>query len=947
MGLPNRRVLGAAMAAMVFGSLGMAASAGAAEMKRSAFTRGAAGLTALSDASRTGPAGLSQLPGVSATTFSTGQHGINVDHLPTAKENIQLVGKLELETPAEYRYNPSTGAPDPTQPGLVDGQIADVSVYKNAAYLASWSEPSCKRGGFFSVDISDPANPKQLAFVPALEDTYHGEGTHTITLDTAAFKGDVLAVNNEPCGAAGVGGFDLYDVSDPANPKILVQGAGDQSPDDTSTNQDPNAVPNSAHSIFIWQDGAKAYAVIVDNTELHDVDIFDITDPKAPVFIGDHDLFEIADAQNVDIGDTGANGQQGFLHDMVVKHINGAPIMLASYWDAGYIKLNVSDPANPVIVGDTDFGEEDPLVNIPGTDEPWSLPEGNGHQGEFSHDNKYILAADEDFNQYRPLGRIEADDGTWQFTSWGNPSSGPSVTPSTPLEGTVVYIGQACSAAGIPPATATATIAVAERGGTLASGEACGFQNKAEFADSAGYEGLVVMNNATNSAPQCDNGVINMTFTNYTRDLVTVMVTRQVGMLMLGALDDNYFCNPGGTMTPAPPVGTVGNPISLSGAFDGWGYTHLYDNSGADPVAVDHFAIEEAVDPRFAVGFGDLSVHEFATDPTENLAYTAYYAGGLRVLSFGPQGLEEVGKFIDKGGNNFWGVETYTQNNQRLIAASDRDHGLYLFKYTGPGAAAAPTCSNIAVASTASFTLACDDANKNPLTYSIVAQPANGSLSVSGDTVKYTPNPGFSGTDSFTYVASDGAAASAPATATVTVPAPAPAPGPGTPTGPKPGACANDVLGTAARDLMAGTAAGERLVGGRGNDVIDGNAGADCLLGEAGNDLLSGGAGDDDLSGSAGNDALDGDAGKDDLSGGNGNDTLDGGSGNDTLSGGAGTDKIAGGAGTDSVKGGAGNDTISVRGGGRDRVDCGAGRDTVTADKNDRVGKNCEVVRRK
>ncbi|MDA0183943.1 Ig-like domain-containing protein [Solirubrobacter phytolaccae] len=928
-------------------------------MKRpSVFQRGATGAASLSDGITTGPAGSFQAAGVRTATFSTtGQHGVNVDHLPTAKEHVELLGKLELETPAEYRYNPSTGAPDPTQPGLVAGQIADVSVYKNAAYLASWSEPSCKRGGFFSVDITDPAKPKQLAFVPALEDTYHGEGTHTITLDTASFKGDVLAVNNESCGPVGEGGFDLYDVSDPANPKTLVQAAGDRTPDDdTASGEDPSVAANSAHSIFIWQDGAKAYAVIVDNTEAHDVDIFDITDPRNPVFVADLDLFEVAEAQDVDIADTGANGQLGFLHDMTVKHINGVPVMLASYWDAGYIKLNVADPANPVILGDTDFGEEDPLVDIPGTDEPWSLPEGNGHQGEFSHDNKYILAADEDFDQYRAIGLIDEEEfGLLQFTAWGNPSQGPAVTPSTPLEGTVVYIGQACNPATIPAATGTATIAVAERGGTLPDGvTACGFQNKAENADTAGYDGLVIMNNATNAAPQCDNGVINMSFAGYTRDLISVMVTREVGMLMLGAYDpDTYFCNPGGTMTPAPAIGTVGNPISLSGAFDGWGYTHLYDNSGADPVAVDHFAIEEALDERFAVGFGDLSVHEFATDPTENLAYTSYYAGGLRVLGFGPGGLEEVGKFIDKGGNNFWGVETYTQNNQRLIAASDRDHGLYLLKYTGKGAAAAPTCFNVGVNgaqnAASSFDLSCTDANSNPLTYSIVSQPANGTLTVEGKTVRYTPNAGFTGTDSFTYTANDGAASSAPASASVAVAVPVPAPGPGpTPQpGPKAGACANDIFGTVARDLMAGTGVGERLIGGRGNDVIDGNGGADCLLGEAGNDQLSGGLGDDDLTGAAGNDTLEGDAGKDELSGGAGTDLLDGGSGNDSLSGGDGADKIVAGAGTDSVKGGAGNDTISVRGGGRDTVDCGAGRDTVTADKTDRVNRNCEVVRRK
>ena len=197
------------------------------------------------------------------------------------------------------------------------GQIADVSIYKNAAYLASWAEPSCKRGGFFSVDITDPENPEQLAFVPALPGTYHGEGTHTITLNTPAFQGDVLAVNNEPCDAAdGVGGFDLYDVSDPADPKPLVQGFGDRSPDHAPdepkapTTQDPTQMPNSAHSIFIWQDGQEAFAVIVDNTEFSDVDIFDITDPENPEFITDLDLFELALEQGVDVGRRSGRSQR-------------------------------------------------------------------------------------------------------------------------------------------------------------------------------------------------------------------------------------------------------------------------------------------------------------------------------------------------------------------------------------------------------------------------------------------------------------------------------------------------------------------------------------------------------------------------------------------------------------------------------------------------------------
>jgi hypothetical protein len=140
---------------------------------------------------------------------SGAQHGGLENHLPPARENMEVVGKLELSAPFG---------------NVLPGQIADVSVHKDSAYLMSWSslenpgDAACRRGGFFSVDISNPAAPVQKAFVPALPETYHGEGAHAVALSTPAFSGDLLAVNNEPCGENGVGGFDLYDVSDPPSP---------------------------------------------------------------------------------------------------------------------------------------------------------------------------------------------------------------------------------------------------------------------------------------------------------------------------------------------------------------------------------------------------------------------------------------------------------------------------------------------------------------------------------------------------------------------------------------------------------------------------------------------------------------------------------------------------------------------------------------------------------
>lgn len=869
---------------------------------------------------------------------------------------------------------------------LMPGQIADVTVHKNTAYVNSWSESTCRRGGFWSVDISDPANPKQLAFVPARSGQYHGEGAHAVTLNIpGGFQGDLLAVNNEPCSGTR-GGFDLYDVTNPASPVTLVQSFGDRSPDHAPNEAfaplGGTQTPNAAHSIFVWQDGDRAYAVTTDNTELADVDIFDITEPTAPEHIADVDLVELGIDQGIDVVGNSGNAEWIYNHDMVVKRINGVQTMLVSYWDAGYIKLDVSDPANPKIIGDSDFGTEDPVMERASTNAPWAPPEGNAHQAEFSHDNRFILAADEDFDTHRFLGHVElAGGGTYTFNAAGisrDETTGEPVGPQIkdrPIVGDTRFIGRGCDSATIPAADAAVKIAVVNVPASLSG--TCFLDVSIANAEAKGYTSVIFY--APPSGPFGCNTIANVLFDAYPSDDVgMIWVTREVGLRILGV------ANPQTCATADPPIGTEGNSVNISAEFDGWGYTHLFRNDGATLTPIDAYAIPEAMDPAFAEGFGDLTVHEFATDPTENLAYSSYYAGGMRVFSFGDNGLTPVGKFIDQGGNDFWGVEDFTTaSGERLIAGSDRNLGLYLLRYTGPGAPRPPVCSNTNAATQAavpvSIPLSCADANGNPLTLRVAGRPSTGSVSVSGSTATYTPVAGPARVDTFTFVANDGAADSAPATVTVSVA--------GSPSAPqipalKQGPCANDVFGTAARETLVGTSAGDRILGGAGSDVIRGDAGDDCLLGEAGNDRISGDAGNDDLDGGVGDDRLDGGAGDDvaaggagrdtvnggagadrltggasadklsggagadRLDGGSGNDTLSGGSGNDRVSGGGGNDKLSGGAGRDTLRGGAGRDRINAKGGGRDTIDCGPGRDTVTADRNDRVARNCEVVRR-
>lgn len=190
-------------------------------------------------------------------------------------------------------------------------------------------------------------------------------------------------------------------------------------------------------------------------------------------------------------------------------------------------------------------------------------------------------------------------------------------------------------------------------------------------------------------------------------------------------------------------------------------------------------------------------------------------------------------------------------------------------------------------------------------------QPANGTVTDNGDgTLTYTPDPGFTGDDPFSYTVTDGQGGFDTATVTVAV-------------------------GAAPDGIVSGTDDGELIdlgyTGDPDGDTID--AGDAILPGEGpqddiveaggGDDTVRGREGDDDIRGGEGDDSLRGDDGDDSIDGGAGDDTLRGDDGNNTLVGGAGDDSLIGGGLDDTIDGGAGNDT-ALGGGGDDLIDTSA-----------------------
>jgi large repetitive protein len=80
----------------------------------------------------------------------------------------------------------------------------------------------------------------------------------------------------------------------------------------------------------------------------------------------------------------------------------------------------------------------------------------------------------------------------------------------------------------------------------------------------------------------------------------------------------------------------------------------------------------------------------------------------------------------------------------------------------------APVASD-GTATPGAIQLVATDVDGDALTYAIATPPANGNVALAGSVATYTPTAGFTGTDTFTFVANDGFESSSAGTITVTV----------------------------------------------------------------------------------------------------------------------------------------------------------------------------------
>ncbi len=611
---------------------------------------------------------------VSAAQAPDDQHAGQVGHLPPARDNMRLLGKLDLA-------------------GGLQGSVTDVDAHRGFAYLGT-DYPRCPEDGgpgtgVHVVDIRRPGNPKKVAFIPS--GARVGEGIHVLHVDTRRFTGDLLLFSNESCSDERPGGgISIVDVTNPRNPVMLADQVGDT---DANDPEDPTPLeePNDVHSVMGWDAGKKAYAILTDNFEALDVDIMDISNPRAPRLIAETGYDEWAG-----ISPQLAHQEQAFHHDMWVKKIDGDWVAMVSYWDAGWVLLNLNNPANPVFVKDSDYQTPDPLAP------DFQLPEGNAHQGTWSSNNRFFVGTDEDFAPFR-IQKLSIttgpNAGDFEAAAVGG-GAAPNTLPDQVMNGPTVYGGYGC-----PPETYEGSTPVPQRSDfnlDLQRGEEailvlqrgpvqdpseptdpCFPGEKAAEAIEAGWDAVLIVNRHQGD-PELDSAFCGSGGYPADADPIVTACTTHTAF-------HHIFNSPPAYDLPydparEPEIGDVGERISTTGDFDGWGYAHLLNARTLQEI--DVYAPPEVHDPRFALqNFGDLTVHEVETDRRRgvNLAYFSWYAAGARVARFGPKGIREVGKYIAPDGSNFWGVDTVKRGKRRpLLLFSDRDFGLFVMKYTGP-----------------------------------------------------------------------------------------------------------------------------------------------------------------------------------------------------------------------------------------------------------------------
>jgi hypothetical protein len=303
------------------------------------------------------------------------------------------------------------------------GFNADVWTHGGFAYVGHWGFtdwatgnerfcPSSPKNGIAVLDATDPTKP---AMVSRLENPpgTSAEDVVVYTAESGPLTGhDVAVVGIQVCGGSRYDlsfqrGLQLWDVTEPSHPLELgfwdaeccTRGVHEFEVEyraDLGRTFAYATVPTSR-----YPDDATASGYRDDDGD-GDFRLIDITDPTDPVQVSDWGIQDIggpfSDGQGCDPDANYGHGAE--------PSADGRLVFL-SYWDSGFIELDVSDPGSPVFKGRTVYPAD---------------ADGDAHSSQWDEDRQLLFGADEDFCKASGSG-IEKGFGYMRIYDYSDPAA--------------------------------------------------------------------------------------------------------------------------------------------------------------------------------------------------------------------------------------------------------------------------------------------------------------------------------------------------------------------------------------------------------------------------------------------------------------------------------------------------------------------------------------------
>ena len=533
-----------------------------------------------------------------------------------------------------------------------DGLHADVWLHRGYAYVGTWSAGTtrgrgCPGRGVVVVDLADPTRPTPVAHLAQHPGTT-AEVMRVRSVATPYFQGDLLAVGLQACGGDALRGVDLWDVTNPREPRPLGFHATDV---------------GGVHELDLVQrpDGRVLTLLAVPYSEtshpqrLGDFRVVEVTDPRAP-----RPLADWGAKRELGLDDDSGLGLDPVVYAHSVRASADGLRAYVSYWDAGVLLFDLADPEAPRLLGRTRFP--------PGA-------EGNAHSVDLADGEQVLIEADEVLDVVGHAIRVESPPSLAGLIAAGGSLPAPPWPDTTQVTGELAYLGRGCPAGDWTtalagrgaridtpdpyPADPQGRIALLDRGG-------CPFRDKVERAKDAGALGAVLINTVDAPlTPQSAGGPVG-----------AFGIANSDGERLKAALRDERV------------EVTLAEDLREYHDFGGLRLWSLADPSNPQPLAT-YQTPRSHVDPvEGPAEEGRFSAHNPVV--RGNLLFVSWYTDGVRVLDIeDPAAPREIASWTPPARAQPRAIRTYLGDAPQvwgvavegdLIVASDINSGLYVLR---------------------------------------------------------------------------------------------------------------------------------------------------------------------------------------------------------------------------------------------------------------------------